>query len=99
MRPPTGQPAWVECDFKAPTRISSSSVYFADDRRFCKLPASWRVLYRDGGDWKPIPADYAVDKDRFNTAAFAPVTATAVRLDRKSTRLNSSHLVISYAVF
>src|SRR5256885_8205201 len=25
--------------------------------------------------------------------------ATGVRLDRKSTRLNSSHLVISYAVF
>src|SRR6266566_1121048 len=26
-------------------------------------------------------------------------TATWIRLDRKSTRLNSSHLVISYAVF
>src|SRR5256885_17039957 len=26
-------------------------------------------------------------------------TANAARLDRKSTRLNSSHLVISYAVF
>ena len=81
MRPPTGQPAWVEYDFKAPTRISSASVYFADDRRFCKLPATWRVLYRDGGDWKPIPASYTVDKDRFNTAAFVPVTATAVRLE------------------
>jgi hypothetical protein len=81
MRPPTGQPAWVEYDFKAPTRISSASVYFADDRRFCKLPATWRVLYRDGGDWRPIPADYTVAKDRFNNAAFAPVTATAVRLE------------------
>src|SRR5256885_12178148 len=29
----------------------------------------------------------------------AQVHARAVRLDRKSTRLNSSHLVISYAVF
>src|SRR5215467_15781898 len=29
----------------------------------------------------------------------APVTAVADRSDRKSTRLNSSHLVISYAVF
>src|SRR5947208_13214238 len=28
-----------------------------------------------------------------------PATSTAFRLDRKSTRLNSSHQIISYAVF
>src|SRR5256885_17189895 len=40
----------------------------------------------------------------FNTAAFCAPSAPCVNpngsnLDRKSTRLNSSHLVISYAVF
>src|SRR5256885_8023781 len=33
------------------------------------------------------------------TAALAVTTVVTVGLDRKSTRLNSSHLVISYAVF
>src|SRR5256885_8509574 len=39
---------------------------------------------------------------RYTTKAFGPLMAKAARLaivDRKSTRLNSSHLVISYAVF
>src|SRR5688500_19617999 len=34
-----------------------------------------------------------------NEAAAAAVPEIGQRLDRKSTRLNSSHLVISYAVF
>src|SRR5688500_19914099 len=30
---------------------------------------------------------------------FTPVSGVVIEIDRKSTRLNSSHLVISYAVF
>jgi hypothetical protein len=58
-------------------------VYFADDRRFCKLPASWRVVYKDGDTWKPVvaKAPYAVVKDQFNRVPFAPVTTTAVRIE------------------
>src|SRR5256885_4477559 len=36
---------------------------------------------------------------RFDGAMFALLRSQAQSLDRKSTRLNSSHLVISYAVF
>src|SRR5256885_10314325 len=36
---------------------------------------------------------------RFVSDALSSLTAPEVALDRKSTRLNSSHLVISYAVF
>src|SRR5256885_7496531 len=36
---------------------------------------------------------------RLRTGAHVRVLVTAVNPDRKSTRLNSSHLVISYAVF
>jgi DUF1680 family protein len=84
MRPPVGQPAWVEYEFQQPTNVSTSDVYFADDRRFCRLPASWRVLYRErGGAWKPVAprAGYGVAKDRFNRVTFAPVTTTAVRIE------------------
>ncbi len=83
MRPPGDKPAWIEYDFKAPTQVSSSKVYFADDRRFCRLPASWRILYKDGDTWKPVAntEPFTVDKDRFNQATFKPVMTTAVRLE------------------
>jgi DUF1680 family protein len=83
MRPPVGEPAWLEYEFTQPTAIGASEVYFADDRRFCRLPASWRLLYREGGQWKPVSArgDAGVAKDRFNRLDFAPVTATAVRIE------------------
>lgn len=83
MRPPVGEPAWLEYEFTQPTTIATSEVYFADDRRFCRLPASWRLLYRERGEWKPISARgaFGVAKDRFNRVAFAPVTATAVRIE------------------
>jgi uncharacterized protein len=81
MRPPVGQRAWVEYDFKAPQRVSSASVYFADDKRFCKMPSSWRITYKDGDAWKPVESSYSVAKDQFNSVTFAPVTASAVRLE------------------
>jgi DUF1680 family protein len=83
MRPPEGRPAWIEYEFKAPTQISSSKVYFADDRRFCRLPSSWRIVYKDGDSWTPVEnsSPYTVDKDNFNQVAFRPVTTTAVRIE------------------
>jgi uncharacterized protein len=90
MRPPVGQPAWVVYEFKKPTRISASDVYFVDDKRFCKLPASWRLLYQEGGQWKPMAAraPLGVEKDKFNTVTFEPVTATAVRLEVEPKRVS-----------
>jgi hypothetical protein len=81
MRPPVGERAWVEYDFERPVKISSSSIYFADDKRFCKLPASWRVSYKDGSDWKSVSGGYPVDRDKFNSVTFPPVIASAVRLE------------------
>jgi uncharacterized protein len=83
MRPPVGQPAWVEYEFKQPTTISTAEAYWADDRRFCKLPSSWRVTYKAGGEWRPVVhrGTYGVAKDTFNRVEFDPVTTTAVRLE------------------
>ena len=83
MRPEPGTAAWVEYEFKAPANVSSAHVYWFDDRRFCRLPASWRVLYKDGDTWKPVAniEPYAVAKDKFNSVGFAPVTTIAVRLE------------------
>jgi uncharacterized protein len=83
MRPSVGQPAWIEYEFKKPTRITTAEAYWVDDRRFCKLPSSWRVVYKNGNQWTPVTAheNYGVDKNQFNRVEFDPVTTTAVRIE------------------
>ncbi len=83
MRPPVGQSAWIEYELRQPQEISSSRVYFFDDRRFCHIPASWRILYKNGEQWTPVANrnPYPVAKDRFNSVRFDPVTTTALRLE------------------
>jgi DUF1680 family protein len=88
VRPRVGEAAWIEYELARPMThaaapVSSAQVYFYDDRRFCRLPASWRILYRDRDEWKPVAAHggYPVEKDRFNVVRFEPVTTTALRLE------------------
>jgi DUF1680 family protein len=83
MRPTPETHAWIEYEFKAPVQISSSKVYWYDDRRFCRLPASWRVSVKHGPLWEPVEnlEDYRVIQDEFNVVSFRPVTASAVRLE------------------
>src|SRR5205807_6334310 len=44
-------------------------------------------------------SDLSIDAHEFRAAAEAGLAEPGAHRDRKSTRLNSSHLVISYAVF
>jgi hypothetical protein len=83
VRPAAGEPAWIEYELRRATGISTAQVYFFDDRRFCRLPASWRILYKEGEQWKPVAnrAGYPVQKDQFNIAHFDPVLAGAIRLE------------------
>lgn len=83
MRPPVGRPAWLEYEFEAPTRVSSARVYWFDDKRFCRLPDSWQLLYRLGERWIPVAAQdrYTVEKDAWSSISFEPVETTAVRLE------------------
>ncbi|MXX35779.1 MAG: glycoside hydrolase family 127 protein [Gemmatimonadetes bacterium] len=83
MRPPVGERAWLEYEFEAPVRVSSSRVYFFDDKRFCNFPESWRVLWRDGGEWRPVAADgaFTVAEDEWSTIEFEPVVTRGMRLE------------------
>src|SRR5204863_4461973 len=87
LRPAAGTPASIEYAFPSPTTISSAAVYWFDERRFCRLPASWRLVYRDGGEWRPVAArdPYAIEKDTFNRVHFDPVTTAAIRLEIEPT--------------
>ena len=71
--------------FGSPKTLSKAEVYWFDDtgRGQCRVPASWRLLWTDGHEWKPVEATsaYGVEKDKFNRVTFEPITAKAIRLD------------------
>ncbi|OGD23921.1 MAG: six-hairpin glycosidase, partial [Candidatus Aminicenantes bacterium RBG_13_59_9] len=76
---------WIDYTFETPVRVSEASVYWFDDTGGggCRVPASWRILYKTGEDWLPVKAagEYGVAKDAWNTVKFAPVKTTALRLE------------------
>lgn len=81
-----GTQEWVQYEFAGPTRVSAVEVYWWDERRIkahCRVPQSWRVLYREGGEWRPVTnaGPYGVEMDHFNRVAFAPVDTTALRVE------------------
>ena len=83
MRPPVGERAWLEYEFEAPAPVSSSRVYFFADKRFCNLPESWRLLYQDGEEWRPVATGgaFTVELDAWSTVEFEPVVTRALRLE------------------
>jgi DUF1680 family protein len=76
---------WLQYDFEKPRAISETQVYWFDDTGHgeCRLPKSWRLLYRDGDDWKPVEnaSEYGVQKDQYNRVTFNPVTTNALRME------------------
>ena len=83
--PIKGTMEWVQYDFAAPAAVSEVEVYWFDDtsQGECRVPASWRVLYRSGDTWKPVANSnpYGVEKDKFNLVRFNPVRTSALKLE------------------
>jgi hypothetical protein len=83
--PHKGTAEWVQYEFETPRTISASSVYWFDDtgKGECRVPTSWRLVYRDGDAWKPVEdsSDYGTARDRHNDVSFKPVTTSGVRLE------------------
>lgn len=85
--PHKGGEEWAQYTWAKPVKASGARVYWFDDtgRGECRVPASWKLLYRAGGEWKPVAltsptADYPVHPDGWCDVHFAPVTTTAMRL-------------------
>jgi hypothetical protein len=83
-----GTTEWVQYDFDTPRKLKAAEVYWFDDepsKGGCRVPASWRLLYRSGDEWKEVgrPDGCGVEKDRFNRATFGAVETTAIRLEVK----------------
>ena len=83
--PHKGTTEWIEYTLARPTSLSEASVYWYDDTGHgeVRVPASWRVLVKEGDDWKPVTATspYGVAKDQLNRVHFNAVTASSVRLE------------------
>ena len=78
-----GTVEWVQYDLEKPAALSIARVYWYDDHGGCRLPQSWRLLYRDGEAWRPVEntSDYTTEPDRYNRVTFKPLTTSALRLE------------------
>lgn len=83
LRPQTGSRVWVQYDFPEQAHVSSVDVYWKDDKQFCILPESWRLLYNDGSTWRSVKSTtgFPVARDKYVTAAFEPVVASGLRIE------------------
>jgi DUF1680 family protein len=83
LHPQSGDQAWVQYDFAGPAQVSSVDVYWKDDKQYCVVPASWRLVYKSGNDWKPVATteSYGMAKGQYNRISFQPVTTSALRIE------------------
>jgi DUF1680 family protein len=74
---------WIEYAFEKPVTVRQTQVYWFADDRGVKVPSSWRLLYKEGDQWKPVQNSgaWGVEKDKYNEVTFQPVTTTALRLE------------------
>lgn len=83
--PTFGSTEWLQYDFPKASAVSETQVFWFDDTGSggVKVPAKWRLLYKDGDQWKPVEnaTPYTVALDKYNVVTFKPVTTTAVRLE------------------
>jgi hypothetical protein len=83
-----GTTEWIQYTFPKEEEVSTVEVYWFDDTGVgeCRVPKSWRILYKEGDSWKPVYTTdtYGVKKDTYNKVVFETVKTTAVRLEIQS---------------
>jgi hypothetical protein len=83
--PKKGTAEWLQLDFKKQETVRRVGVYWFDDTGTgeCRVPAEWKVLYRKGGEWRPVvsPSAYGSLKDSSNEVRFSPVKTTGIRME------------------
>jgi hypothetical protein len=71
--------------FAKPASVSETEIYWFDDtgRGGVRVPATWRLLYRDGNEWTPVEGagTYGVARNAWNKVTFKPVTTGALRIE------------------
>jgi uncharacterized protein len=95
--PHKGSTEWVQYDFKTARKVSSAAVYWFDDTGTggCRVPKSWRLLYKSGNVWKPVEgvSDYGRQRDAYNRVRFTAVETSALRLEAQLQRAMSAGIL------
>ena len=80
-----GTTEWAQYEFKTPCKVSGVEVYWFDDTGTgsCRVPKSWRVMFKEGDAWKPVNAttEYGLKPDQYNRVALEPVQTSALRIE------------------
>jgi hypothetical protein len=80
-----GTDEWVQMDFDQPREVSGAAVYWFDDTGAgeCRVPAKARLLYREGGVWKPVQTGsvFPLMKDQYSEVTFDPLTTDGLRIE------------------
>ena len=77
---------WIQYDFAKEEEVSAVKVYWFDDEPInggCRVPASWKLFYKDGNNWVPVKTDgeYKVEKDKYNELKFEKIKTTALKME------------------
>src|SRR5256885_8309811 len=88
----------ITCESIVLTHDVQCFFFFSSRRRHTRLQGDWSSDVCSS-DLTPSPARARSSSRPMEVAASSTTRASSPPPDRKSTRLNSSHLVISYAVF
>ena len=80
-----GTKEWVQYEFEKPRKVSAVEVYWFDDTGHgaCRVPESWQLLYKDGGQWKPVTgaASFGTELNKYNRVSFTPLETTGLRIE------------------
>jgi len=80
-----GTAEWIEWGFPKIRKVSAVQVYWFDDtgKGSCRIPQSWRLLYRVGEQWKPVESTgtAGTDLNKYNRVTFAPVECNGLRIE------------------
>lgn len=84
--PNFGTSEWVNMEFAKAERVEHMKIFWFDDKDLnagCRVPKSYRVLYKSGDRWIPVKSlkGYPNARDKFNEIHIDPVTTTALRLE------------------
>ncbi|MBI5383534.1 MAG: glycoside hydrolase family 127 protein [Verrucomicrobia bacterium] len=81
-----GTKEWVQYDFDRTQKVSAVEVYWWDERRInahCRVPQSWRLLFKDGTEWKLVPgaSEGGTKMDQYNRVTFPALSTPALRME------------------
>ena len=81
-----GSKQWIRMPWAKPRTVSHAKTYWWTEHYEyggVRPPASWRLLYKDGASWKPVPnpSEYGVAVNRYNEVTFDPVTTSELKLE------------------